>query len=80
MGNKYRGYYKAVDANGNLITYEVPVMLLEKMDINYSSNRHNHSVTHPNTAPVSGGFHLVVLVVTVIAQQVRLDLLVLKGL
>ena len=21
MGNKYRGYYKAVDANGNLITY-----------------------------------------------------------
>ena len=34
MANKYRGYYKAVDSNGNLITYEVGDVV-SKDDINY---------------------------------------------
>jgi hypothetical protein len=34
MANKYRGYYKAVDSNGNLITYEVGDVV-SKDGINY---------------------------------------------
>ena len=34
MGNQYRGYYKAVDANGNLITYN-PGDVVNKDGLNY---------------------------------------------
>jgi hypothetical protein len=34
MGNKYRGYYKAVDANGNLITYN-PGDVVRKGELYY---------------------------------------------
>jgi len=47
MGNKYRGYYKAVDANGNLITYN-PGDVVRKGELYYlaTDNIIGHSPEH----------------------------------